>query len=184
VASKACTQIISKRFSPFLDSCKQHSPVLTGSLYVLYKYKSISTTDLSLIYKLKSYQFTLLTHDLFHITFVKCFYVNCLCQIHFSSCTADLFHITFVKWFYVTCWGEIKISFQFITLFGFHSGGNFSLSAGGCCASSGSRLAGSHLGLCSRRSVKITSEMTFCFSLFNQLAYSFFYIYDEVVHVI
>src|SRR5699024_785802 len=105
VASKACTQIISKRFSPFLDSCKQHSPVLTGSLYVLYKYKSISTTDLSLIYKLKSYHFTLLKHD--------------------------LFHITFVKWFYINGWCEIKISLQFITLFGFHSGGNFSLSAGG-----------------------------------------------------
>src|SRR5699024_640070 len=35
------------------------------------------------------------------------------------------------KGFYVNCWGEIKISLQFITLFGFHSGGNFSLSAGG-----------------------------------------------------
>src|SRR5699024_4835928 len=35
------------------------------------------------------------------------------------------------NWFYVNCWGEIKISLQFITLFGFHSGGNFSLSAGG-----------------------------------------------------
>src|SRR5699024_11735044 len=122
VASKACTQIISKRFSPFLDSCKQHSPVLTGSLYVLYKYKSISTTDLSLIYKLKSYQFTLLTHD--------------------------LFHITFVKWFYVICWGVIKISFHFISLFGFFSGGIFSLSAVGCWTSSCSRLAGSYLGLC------------------------------------
>src|SRR5699024_12801286 len=29
------------------------------------------------------------------------------------------------KRFYVNCWGEIKISFQFITLFGFHFGGNF-----------------------------------------------------------
>src|SRR5699024_11215349 len=35
------------------------------------------------------------------------------------------------KRFYVNCWGQIKISLQFITLFGFHSGGNFSLSAGG-----------------------------------------------------
>src|SRR5699024_12144021 len=105
--------------SPFLDSCKQHSPVLTGSLYVLYKYKSISTTDLSLIYKLKSYQFTLLTHD--------------------------LFHITFVKWFYVNCWGEIKISFQFINLFGFLFGGNFFLSAGVGLASSCSFLTGAPL---------------------------------------
>src|SRR5699024_2955978 len=86
--------------------------------------------------------------------------------------------------FYVNCWGEIKISLQFITLFGFHSGGNFSLSAGGCCASSGSRLAGSYRVLCSRRTVKITSGMTVCFSLFIQLAYSFFYTDDEVVHVI
>src|SRR5699024_2503013 len=111
-----------------------------------------------LIYKLKSYQFTLLTHD--------------------------LFHITFVKWFYVNCWGEIKISFQFITLFGFHSGVNFSLSAVGCCAFSGLLLAWSPLVLCFRRSVKITSGMTVCFSLFIQLAYSFFYTDDEVVHVI
>src|SRR5699024_6153519 len=37
----------------------------------------------------------------------------------------------YLYWFYVNCWGEIKISLQFITLFGFHSGGNFSLSAGG-----------------------------------------------------
>src|SRR5699024_10822500 len=111
-----------------------------------------------------------------------------LITLNFSSFyCVSLFTIAYSCYFfgfYVNCWGEIKISLQFITLFGFHSGGNFSLSAGGCCASSGSRLAGSHLGLCSRRSVKITSEMTFCFSLFNQLAYSFFYIYDEVVHVI
>src|SRR5699024_1207764 len=40
-----------------------------------------------------------------------------------------------------------------------------------------------HLGLCSRRSVKITPGMTVCFSLFIQLAYLFFYTDDEVVHV-
>src|SRR5699024_8239773 len=42
-----------------------------------------------------------------------------------------LFIVDYKNRFYVNCWGEIKISLQFITLFGFHSGGNFSLSAGG-----------------------------------------------------
>src|SRR5699024_8335746 len=56
----------------------------------------------------------------------------------FFNITSLLYHnvsifidVNLFKGFYVNCWGEIKISLQFITLFGFHSGGNFSLSAGG-----------------------------------------------------
>src|SRR5699024_9822035 len=40
------------------------------------------------------------------------------------------------------------------------------------------RVLGAHLGLCSRKSVKIIPGMTVCFSLFIQLAYSFFYTDD------
>src|SRR5699024_11266425 len=68
------------------------------------------------------------------------------------------------NWFYVNCWGEIKISLQFITLFGFHTVVNFSLSAGGLCAYSGSRLAGSHLVLFSSCFLFIDYCITFfCF---------------------
>src|SRR5699024_12057752 len=67
-----------------------------------------------------------------------------------------------LKGFYVNCWGEIKISLQFITLVGFHSGGNFSLFAGGCCVSSGLRLAVFYLGLCYRCGVIISLVVIGC----------------------
>src|SRR5699024_1622015 len=52
--------------------------------------------------------------------------------IYFKIYSNSVYRNNFLKkWFYVNCWGEIKISLQFITLFGFHSGANFSLSAGG-----------------------------------------------------
>src|SRR5699024_12737435 len=72
--------------------------------------------------------------------------------------------------FYVNCWGEIKISFQFITLFGFHSGGIFSLSAGGFLSSYDSLLAGSTLILYFHRFSTITTlYLLYCPSFANYL---------------